>query len=167
MVSGDKREVFRYASSMKLSVGILSSVIGLFAFGTSLLAKELAADVLPLLLLLDLCRGRDAGEPLELGSLLRGLPLTLAIPARRRIRIRTPSDAVPVPGRAARLERVFQNLVENALSLSPSVSVVDVELSLKTAAGHRCAVARVLDRGPGVLHARGVVQATVGLSMAL
>lgn len=60
--------------------------------------------------------------------------------------IREGSDDLMVPGDASRLERVLQNLLDNAVSFSPQGSPIEVTLS---AADGRVRIA-VADHGPGI-----------------
>ncbi len=64
-----------------------------------------------------------------------------------RLRVRQDGDEAPVvPGDPARLERVLENLLDNAISFSPPGGVVDVVVA---AHGGRVAVV-VSDDGPGI-----------------
>jgi two-component system sensor histidine kinase ChvG len=66
----------------------------------------------------------------------------------RGIRLRVDDDGLPlvVLGEGARLERVFENLIENALSFSPDGGVV----AIAAACSDEDVVVRVEDEGPGV-----------------
>lgn len=67
--------------------------------------------------------------------------------AERGVAIRVQSDApVAVRGDGVALERVFDNLLENALRYSPSGETIDIVLA--RADGH--ALVSVRDRGPGI-----------------
>ena len=55
-------------------------------------------------------------------------------------------DSIPVMAEGARLERVFENLFDNAVSFSPDNGLVIVS----AAVDHRELVVRVEDEGPGV-----------------
>jgi two-component system sensor histidine kinase ChvG len=57
-------------------------------------------------------------------------------------------SACIVPGDAARLERVLENLLDNAVSFSPEGQAIEVELSC---ADERVAIS-VSDHGPGIPH---------------
>ncbi|KHK91695.1 sensor histidine kinase [Novosphingobium malaysiense] len=60
--------------------------------------------------------------------------------------VREGSGALVVPGDPARLERVLQNLLDNAVSFSPEGSPIEVNLASD---GERVRIA-VSDRGPGI-----------------
>ncbi|PAV93609.1 hypothetical protein WR25_07766 [Diploscapter pachys] len=66
----------------------------------------------------------------------------------RHIRLRVDDDGQPlvVLGEGARLERVFENLIENALSFSPDGGLV----AIAAARSDEDVVIRVEDEGPGV-----------------
>ena len=88
-------------------------------------------------------------EPVDLGALARN------IVARReerglnrgvRIELREPSAPVLVLGLAVRLERVIENLIDNAVSFSPPDGCIVLELERDDGA----VVLRVSDEGPGI-----------------
>lgn len=60
--------------------------------------------------------------------------------------VREGNEDLTVPGDAARLERVLQNLLDNAVSFSPAGDAIEVTLS---SAGGRVVIA-VSDHGPGI-----------------
>lgn len=96
----------------------------------------------------------------DAGSLVRGAEVVQLVPllervaerfgptaAERSVAIRVQVDApVSVHGDGVALERVFDNLIENALRHSPAGEAVDIALA--RADGH--AIVSVRDRGPGI-----------------
>lgn len=60
--------------------------------------------------------------------------------------VRPAGDTAPVMGEGVRLERVLENLIDNAVSFSPAGGTVEI-LASKTA---REVLVRVMDEGPGV-----------------
>lgn len=60
--------------------------------------------------------------------------------------VREGNDGLVVPGDAARLERVLQNLLDNAVSFSPAGNSIEVTIS---GSGGRVTIA-VSDHGPGI-----------------
>lgn len=99
---------------------------------------------------LDAQLSRAKFEPVDLGEMLaalldqrraRGMP--------RGIRItfdREPGLSLRVLGEGARLERVFENLIENAISFSPEGGLIGIAASR----GSEMLTVRVDDEGPGV-----------------
>ena len=65
----------------------------------------------------------------------------------QRVTISGPAGPVIVRGSSERIEQVFENLVSNALSLSPAGSAVEISLAPDGVNG--CTVS-VADRGPGI-----------------
>lgn len=99
---------------------------------------------------LDAQLSRAKFEPVDIAAMISSL-----IEARvergieRGVTVRfeqAPAEPMRVLGEAARLERVFENLIDNAVSFSPDSAVVTIGL---TRAG-RDVVVRVDDEGPGV-----------------
>ncbi|WP_315764003.1 sensor histidine kinase [Sphingomonas sp. Y38-1Y] len=99
---------------------------------------------------LDAQLSRTKFEPLDLAEMLEAIVearRTRGLPRDIRLRLDLPGDeALIVNGDGSRLARVFENLIDNALSFSPDQAVVSVGAS---AAGRRLIV-RVEDEGPGV-----------------
>jgi two-component system sensor histidine kinase ChvG len=98
---------------------------------------------------LDAQLSRAKFEPVPLDALVAGL---IAQRERRgvergvRLRFDAPAEPIVVSGEGARLERVFDNLLDNALSFSPDDALVTVSAR---AVGDEVEV-RVEDEGPGV-----------------
>jgi two-component system, OmpR family, sensor kinase len=104
--------------------------------------------------LLTLARiGGTAEEPAErvaLGEVLgRAARAVQGAAAGREVDVDVDAEAFEVPGRARDLERLFCNLLENAIRHSPVGGQVRVSSS---SVGERVCV-RVIDRGPGVASA--------------
>ena len=99
---------------------------------------------------LDAQLSRATFEPVDLGAMLDGLlGQRAARGVERGVRIRFDrADAKPlaVLGEGARLERVFENLLDNAVSFSPEGGLVTVS----AARARDELVVRVDDEGPGV-----------------
>ncbi|WP_267432653.1 stimulus-sensing domain-containing protein [Sphingomonas sp. GM_Shp_1] len=99
---------------------------------------------------LDAQLSRAKFDPVDLHALLAGLiDQREARGVERGIRLRfdstEPGPAI-IAGEGARLERVFENLISNALSFSPDEAVVAISLSRE----QDDLVVRVEDEGPGV-----------------
>jgi len=99
---------------------------------------------------LDAQLSRAKFEPVDVPAMIDGL---LAQRAERgverdiRIRFdRDPERALVVYGEGGRLERVFENLVDNAVSFSPNAGLI----ALSAVVERRELVVRVEDEGPGV-----------------
>jgi two-component system, OmpR family, sensor histidine kinase ChvG len=99
---------------------------------------------------LDAQLSRATFEPVDLGQMIaalieqrqaRGLPRGVRILFERR-----PKDRLIALGEGARLERVFENLIENALSFSPENGVITISAS----SDQEILTVRVEDAGPGV-----------------
>jgi len=60
-----------------------------------------------------------------------------------------PQNTSPVRGDPARLEQVFQNLLENALQHAPAQSQIEVNGAAIKEAGEAAIEYEILDRGPG------------------
>lgn len=98
---------------------------------------------------LDAQLSRAHFEPLDLAAMIRAqVDQRLARDVERGIRLRFDDQGTPliVLGEGARLERVFENLIDNALSFSPDDGLIAIAAS--RSAGE--AVIRVEDEGPGV-----------------
>jgi two-component system sensor histidine kinase ChvG len=99
---------------------------------------------------LDAQLSRAKFEPIDVGRLLDGLLAqrhTRGI--ERNIRLRVDRDeqaAMVVPGEGARLERVFENLIDNAVSFSPDGGLVSIAARCR----NRWLELRFEDEGPGV-----------------
>jgi two-component system sensor histidine kinase ChvG len=99
---------------------------------------------------LDAQLSRATFEPVNVGAMIQALlDQREARGLQKGIRIvfdRRPSEPLIVLGEGARLERVFENLIENAVSFSPANGLITI-----SAATHReMLVVRVEDEGPGV-----------------
>lgn len=99
---------------------------------------------------LDAQLSRATFEPVDVGAMIQALlDQREARGLQKGIRIvfdRRPSEPLIVLGEGARLERVFENLIENAVSFSPANGLITI-----SAATHReMLVVRVEDEGPGV-----------------
>jgi two-component system sensor histidine kinase ChvG len=99
---------------------------------------------------LDAQLSRAKFEPIDVAGLLHALVGMRAErePVRNvRVRFDQLSDGpLLVSGEGARLERVFENLLDNAVSFSPDEGLVGVSASVEDG----CVVVRVEDEGPGV-----------------
>jgi heavy metal sensor kinase len=87
-------------------------------------------------------------EPVDLSSLVRDVADTLSPLAEAgqiRLEVRAEHPAI-VRGDAARLRRVFVNLLDNALKYTPHGGAVNVELSVASG----CATVDVRDTGAGI-----------------
>jgi two-component system, OmpR family, sensor histidine kinase ChvG len=99
---------------------------------------------------LDAQLSRATFEPVDIAAMIqalldsreaRGLPHGIRIAFDRR-----PGVRMAVLGEGARLERVFENLIENAISFSPPNGVIAISASNDT----EYLTVRVEDEGPGV-----------------
>jgi two-component system sensor histidine kinase ChvG len=99
---------------------------------------------------LDAQLSRATFEPVDVGLMIqalidqreqRGLPSGI-----RLVFDRQPGAALVVLGEGARLERVFENLIENAISFSPEGGLI----TIAAASDDRALTVRVEDEGPGV-----------------
>ncbi|MEI9926646.1 MAG: stimulus-sensing domain-containing protein [Sphingomonas sp.] len=99
---------------------------------------------------LDAQLSRATFEPVDVGQMIqalldqrdtRGLPDSIRI-----VFDRLPSDRLVALGEGARLERVFENLIENAVSFSPRGGLVTISAGVDGGE----LVVRVEDEGPGV-----------------
>ncbi|GAA4775935.1 stimulus-sensing domain-containing protein [Stakelama sediminis] len=103
---------------------------------------------------LDAQLSRAKFEPVDLGALLSALVhqrIERGLPRNLRIRFdRQPEEAIRVLGEGTRLERVFENLIDNAISFSPDRSVI----TLSAHQDHHWVEIRVEDEGPGVPEAQ-------------
>lgn len=99
---------------------------------------------------LDAQLSRARFEPVDVGAMIDGMLVqreTRGIGRGVRFRLERPVDTPLVAsGEGVRLERLFDNLLDNALSFSPDGGVVDI---LASAAGGELVV-EVTDQGPGV-----------------
>ncbi len=99
---------------------------------------------------LDAQLSRAKFEPVDVAAMIEGLlGQRAARGVERGISIRfdrEPGRALVVSGEGARLERVFENLVDNAVSFSPDGGLIIVS----AVAERRALVIRVEDEGPGV-----------------
>ncbi len=99
---------------------------------------------------LDAQLSRAKFESVDIGDMLQGLlDQRLARGVERGVQLRFERDhteALPVMGEGARLERVFENLIDNALSFSPDGAAVGI--SARHVAGEL--EIRIEDEGPGV-----------------
>ena len=99
---------------------------------------------------LDAQLSRAKFEPVDLGAMIAALIASReARGVERGVRLRLdrrPGDRLVVPGEGARLERVFENLIENAVSFSPDGGLV----VLTGARDHDAIQVAIEDFGPGV-----------------
>jgi two-component system sensor histidine kinase ChvG len=99
---------------------------------------------------LDAQLSRATFEPVDLGQMIAGLidqRNTRGLPRGLRLVFdRKPGDSLVVLGEGARLERVFENLIENAMSFSPDNGLITISGGRE---GRMLAI-RVEDEGPGV-----------------
>jgi two-component system sensor histidine kinase ChvG len=99
---------------------------------------------------LDAQLSRATFEPVDIGLMIQGLidqREERGMPSGTRLVFdRAPGKPLVVLGEGARLERVFENLIENALSFSPENGLITIAA---TADAHALTV-RVEDEGPGV-----------------
>ena len=99
---------------------------------------------------LDAQLSRAKFEPVDIAAVITGLVaqrITRGIERGIRIAFDHDPDApLAVLGEGARLERVFENLIDNALSFSPDSGIVTIAASRE----QRDLVVRVEDDGPGV-----------------
>ncbi|HVF93315.1 MAG TPA: stimulus-sensing domain-containing protein [Sphingomonas sp.] len=99
---------------------------------------------------LDAQLSRAKFEPVDIAQMITGLlDQRRARGIQREIKLRfdsTASEPAVVLGEGARLERVFENLIDNALSFSPDGGVITLAASVE---GDDLVI-RVDDEGPGV-----------------
>ncbi len=99
---------------------------------------------------LDAQLSRAKFEPVDIAAMIDGLVAqrdTRGV--ERGIRVvfdRNPDERTIILGEGARLERVFENLIDNALSFSPDTGLI----AISAIAEHDELVIRVEDEGPGV-----------------
>jgi signal transduction histidine kinase len=101
---------------------------------------------------------RDIGRPLvtdevDLAALVNGVRETLAPWADEKqvaLSVSRATDLEPIQGNAEQLERVFLNLVDNAVKFTPEGGLVRVVAEPLDRAGRRGAVVRVADTGVGI-----------------
>ena len=99
---------------------------------------------------LDAQLSRAKFEPVDLGAMTAALIASReARGVERGVRLRLdrrPSDSLIVPGEGARLERVLENLIENAISFSPDGGLI----VLGASCDHDVVLLAIEDQGPGV-----------------
>ena len=99
---------------------------------------------------LDAQLSRAKFEPVDIAAMIDGLVAQRdAREVERGIRLRfdrNPDDRMIILGEGARLERVFENLIDNALSFSPDSGLIAISAVREGAD----LVIRVEDEGPGV-----------------
>ncbi|MEG3180738.1 stimulus-sensing domain-containing protein [Sphingomonas sp. LT1P40] len=99
---------------------------------------------------LDAQLSRAHFDPVDLAAMLDGLigqRIERGVERGVRLRFDRPNGAIPrVMGEGARLERVFENLIENAISFSPDDGLVTLALTTDD----EMIEIRVEDEGPGV-----------------
>lgn len=99
---------------------------------------------------LDAQLSRAQFEPVDVPAMIEGLLAQRAARGiARGVRIRfdrDPDQQLIVNGEGARLERVFENLIDNAVSFSPD----DGLIAIAAGAEGRALVVRIDDEGPGV-----------------
>ncbi len=98
-----------------------------------------------------------AYEPVELGALLTKVVAGarhLAADCHADLTFTPTAEPMPVLGDTSRLDRVFSNLVDNALKFTPAGGVVRIvmgaELGVGVESGLRFATVSVVDTGPGI-----------------
>jgi two-component system, OmpR family, sensor histidine kinase ChvG len=92
---------------------------------------------------------RSAFEPVDLGALIQTLINTRTArdpKLEKRFRFVRPYDAIIVQGDEARLARVFDNLIDNALSFAPPITPIRLGIARQS----ESAIAWIEDDGPGV-----------------
>ncbi|MGA1797292.1 stimulus-sensing domain-containing protein [Sphingomonas sp. 4RDLI-65] len=99
---------------------------------------------------LDALLSRAKFEPVDVAAMIEGLVAQRdARGVERGIRLRfdrNPDDRTTVMGEGARLERVFENLIDNALSFSPESGLIAISIVRR----NDDLVVHVEDEGPGV-----------------
>jgi two-component system sensor histidine kinase ChvG len=95
---------------------------------------------------LDAGSDADEREPVDLAELLAGVVEAERLRGRGRPLLEAPGSPVVVLGSPERISRVFENLLDNAVGLSPVQAAAEVSLRSEGAE----AVVRVEDRGPGI-----------------
>ncbi|RYY40874.1 MAG: HAMP domain-containing histidine kinase, partial [Sphingomonadales bacterium] len=99
---------------------------------------------------LDAQLSRATFEPVDIAAMIRALldgREARGLPNRIRIAFdRQPGTPLRVLGEGARLERVFENLIENAVSFSPEGGLIAISVRAEGA----MLTVRVEDEGPGV-----------------
>lgn len=99
---------------------------------------------------LDAQLSRAKFEPVDIGQMIDGLlAQRVARGIDRDVRLRFDHDTdepMVVPGEGARLERVFENLIENAISFSPEHGTVSISALRRDG----MLALRIEDEGPGV-----------------
>jgi len=99
---------------------------------------------------LDAQLSRAKFEPVDVAAMIDGLVAQRdARGVKRGIRLRfdrNPDDRTVILGEGARLERVFENLIDNALSFSPDAGLIAISAIREG----EDLVIRVEDEGPGV-----------------
>ncbi len=99
---------------------------------------------------LDAQLSRAKFEPVDIAAMIDGLVAqrdTRGIERGIRLRFdRNPDDHAVILGEGARLERVFENLIDNALSFSPDAGLIAISAIREG----EDLVIRVEDEGPGV-----------------
>ncbi|MES3045926.1 sensor histidine kinase [Sphingomonas faeni] len=99
---------------------------------------------------LDAQLSRAKFEPVDIAAMIEGLVAQReARGVERGIRLRfdrNPDDRAIILGEGARLERVFENLIDNALSFSPDAGLIAISAICEG----EDLVIRVEDEGPGV-----------------
>ena len=111
-------------------------------------SEELGDLVTELVTLGRLDAADDPEVPLDLGDVVRSAAQRARARSRRATITVTGRD-VPVVGRAAALERMALNLLDNAVKFGPAGGVVDVGVGT-VAGGDPRAELLVQDRGPGI-----------------
>jgi two-component system sensor histidine kinase ChvG len=92
---------------------------------------------------------RATFERIDLGELVANILATRAsrkLDGERRIAFAKPAGRVPVMGVPVRIERVIENLLDNAVSFSPPQGTIEVSV----ARGAESVALSVSDEGPGI-----------------
>jgi two-component system, OmpR family, sensor histidine kinase ChvG len=91
--------------------------------------------------------GREPTAPVDVADLLREIAGAANATGVRQAPVVLRADGTPVVrGSRERLAQVFENLVANAIGLSPADSAIEIDVAIR---GGACSI-RVDDRGPGI-----------------
>ena len=97
---------------------------------------------------------RERGEPIQLAAFLQEITNHYAAAGREgepRVSFASPAPSDPfVVGAGQTLARVFQNIIDNAISFSPPDGEVRVSLHTEQSGDNSIAVIHIDDQGPGI-----------------